>query len=306
MNEFASDQSARMRSVLGHDGTRSSLVNSNGLTVVTSPENDFTASSPSYIEIITFFTDTSSNDPTSWSWPFPVGNPSSSTFQNLSVCYSAGTYTVYLTASNSFGTENVKTLSIKVVDSPAPVCTTITNQLPDDFDIGITNVIFNTINNTTEDAFTDGAYVDYACSKSTELTAGQSDTLSVTVGGYNVENIQAFIDFNNNGSFVDSGEKIFTSKNVIGTVNTTIQTPSDPVIGRMLRMRVISDFLPLCKGPCATYRIWSSGRLQYFLQLLLLVVLPRWLIISRTFFPPISAFPLTLNIHQSARLSVSS
>jgi len=47
------------------------------------------------------FRDASTGNPTSWSWSFPGGNPSSSTSQNPSVVYStAGTYNVSLTVSN--------------------------------------------------------------------------------------------------------------------------------------------------------------------------------------------------------------
>jgi len=52
------------------------------------------------------FTDTSTNVPTSWSWSFPGGNPSSSTSQNPTVDYNtAGLYNVALTASNSNGND---------------------------------------------------------------------------------------------------------------------------------------------------------------------------------------------------------
>ncbi|MBO7480968.1 MAG: PKD domain-containing protein [Bacteroidales bacterium] len=47
------------------------------------------------------FRDASTGNPTSWSWSFPGGNPSTSTSQNPSVVYStAGTYNVSLTVSN--------------------------------------------------------------------------------------------------------------------------------------------------------------------------------------------------------------
>lgn len=52
------------------------------------------------------FSDSTYNSPTTWSWTFPGGSPSSSTSQNPSVTYNTpGTYTVSLTASNSMSTE---------------------------------------------------------------------------------------------------------------------------------------------------------------------------------------------------------
>jgi PKD repeat protein len=56
------------------------------------------------------FTDLSTNSPTSWSWSFAGGTPSTSTSQNPAVTYStAGTYKVVLTATNSAGS-NTKTV----------------------------------------------------------------------------------------------------------------------------------------------------------------------------------------------------
>ena len=64
------------------------------------------------------FTDLSSNDPTSWSWDF--GDLGTSSAQNPNHTYtSAGTYTVTLTATNAYGSDDeVKTGYITVIDVP--------------------------------------------------------------------------------------------------------------------------------------------------------------------------------------------
>lgn len=64
------------------------------------------------------FTDTSVNSPTSWTWSFPGGTPSSSTAQNPSVTYnSAGNYNVTLTATNAYGNDTeIKTGYITVTE----------------------------------------------------------------------------------------------------------------------------------------------------------------------------------------------
>ena len=49
------------------------------------------------------FTDQSTNSPTSWSWAF--GDSGTSTAQNPSHSYAAGTYTVSLTATNQYGSD---------------------------------------------------------------------------------------------------------------------------------------------------------------------------------------------------------
>lgn len=56
------------------------------------------------------FTDTSTNNPTSWSWSFPGGTPATSTLENPTVTYAvAGTYDVSLTTTNAAGSSPVET-----------------------------------------------------------------------------------------------------------------------------------------------------------------------------------------------------
>lgn len=80
------------------------------------PSASFTSSSSSICpgQCVTF-TDNTSGLPTSWTWSFPGGTPSSSTQQNPgSVCWNtAGTYVVSLTACNGNGC-NTSTQSINV------------------------------------------------------------------------------------------------------------------------------------------------------------------------------------------------
>lgn len=70
------------------------------------------------------FTDTSSNEPTSWNWTFTGGTPSSSTLQNPSVYYSAaGTYAVSLKATNGFGTNTLNKTAYITVNALPPTPT---------------------------------------------------------------------------------------------------------------------------------------------------------------------------------------
>jgi parallel beta-helix repeat protein len=56
------------------------------------------------------FTDESTNTPTSWAWDFDNDGTVDSTVQNPTYIYAAGTYTVKLTATNGFGSDDeVKT-----------------------------------------------------------------------------------------------------------------------------------------------------------------------------------------------------
>jgi PKD repeat protein len=67
------------------------------------------------------FTDLSTNSPTSWSWTFESGTPSSSTSQNPTVTYNtAGTYDVSLTAANSAGSDGETKTNYITVTAPQP------------------------------------------------------------------------------------------------------------------------------------------------------------------------------------------
>lgn len=72
------------------------------------------------------FTDTSSNQPTSWNWTMTGASPSTSTLQNPSVTYAtAGTYPVTLKVSNGSGADSVTHTSYITVNPnpPTPVVT---------------------------------------------------------------------------------------------------------------------------------------------------------------------------------------
>jgi PKD repeat protein len=79
-----------------------------------------------------YFTDQSTNTPTSWSWTF--GDGGTSTVKNPSHVYTnAGTYTVALTATNSCGSD-VETKASFITVTSGPTWTTITS---DNFESGI-------------------------------------------------------------------------------------------------------------------------------------------------------------------------
>jgi len=65
------------------------------------------------------FTDNSSNNPTSWLWSFPGGNPATSTQQNPTVTYETiGIYDVGLEVSNSFGSSQINLENYIIVGDP--------------------------------------------------------------------------------------------------------------------------------------------------------------------------------------------
>ncbi|MFH1319829.1 MAG: PKD domain-containing protein, partial [Bacteroidota bacterium] len=86
------------------------------------PVADFTAYNTTVCagDVISF-TDISTNVPTSWSWTFTGGTPNSSTAQNPTITYNTpGTYTVTLTAANTYGSDvETKTNYITVTAAPS-------------------------------------------------------------------------------------------------------------------------------------------------------------------------------------------
>jgi PKD repeat protein len=97
------------------DPNNSNVSTLDGINAVTgiAPQSNFTSNIqalPITGGSVNFF-DLTTNGPTTWSWSFPGGTPSSSNIQNpTGIQYSAtGAYTVSLTTTNAFGS-NVKTL----------------------------------------------------------------------------------------------------------------------------------------------------------------------------------------------------
>ncbi len=237
-------------------GVISSPATSNTLTMTVTgpPQSNFTSSIQKICTGSTVsFTDASLLSPTSWSWSFPGGSPSSSTTQNPTVTYStAGTYNVTLVASNANGTGTTmtKTGHITVYTPPNAGCTVTRSTTPAG-NIGITNVTLNTINNST--AYDDAVMNNFVCSQITSLQTNTSYTISVGVSPFNSQWVRAYIDYNNNGNFTDSGEQIFAPANGTSTRSGTFTTPAAPQFpNTLLRMRVITDFLNTSPGSCTT------------------------------------------------------
>ena len=130
------------------------------------------------------FSDVSSNSPTSWTWSFPGGTPTSSTSQNPVVTYtSVGTYTIGHTASNGSGTSTVVSQTITV--SPSPTISvssaTVCKGTPATISAsGATTYNWNTGATTASITVTPSVTTNYFVAG---ITAGCSDTktLSVTV-----------------------------------------------------------------------------------------------------------------------------
>ncbi|MBK7214077.1 MAG: PKD domain-containing protein [Bacteroidales bacterium] len=181
------------------------------------------------------FNDVSVGNPTSRLWTFSGGTPATSTLQSPVVTYSTpGVYNVSLLVTNANGSDTeIKTGFITVAD-PA-YCNA--NAACDEY---ISNVSLNTINNTST-CGTSG-YTDFT-SISTTLNAGQSYTLTISNGNpvYPEDQCGAWIDWNNDKDFDDSGEYLAASGSPGSgpyTINFTV--PAGAASGNTrLRTRVL-------------------------------------------------------------------
>jgi len=213
------------------------------------PNTNFMASTTNTCSGQVSFTDISANLPTSWAWNF--GDGGTSTMQNPSHTYSStGAYTVTLVATNAFGSDTeVKTNYINVnLSGNSPIANSCTPATGDGtLGFGITNVTFNTINKNS--ANSSEGYVDFTCDQTT-VYAGQTYSFSATHNAPTTHNCGAWIDWNNDGVFHVTNERIATSTSSTST-SSSVTIPSNAVLNTPLRMRVIADYdLNPAPTPC--------------------------------------------------------
>ncbi len=132
--------------------------------------------------------------------------------------------------------------------NPTPTyCSATGNGGPE----GVSNVTFAGINNTS---IRNASGYDDFTSISASVAAGSSHNLRVTIIGYNggaADEIYAFFDWNRDGDFADSGEKLTLNKtsNLVGDVSVSV--PSSAVSGAT-RMRVLVSYYDNESNPCDT------------------------------------------------------
>lgn len=132
LNMFTTGQKSRMQIAMANGTYRAPLATSQGCNAPSAgPTAQFTANTTTIAPGGSVnFTDQSTNSPTSWSWSFPGGTPSSSTAQNpTNIVYAnAGTYNVSLTATNANGNNTLtKNNYIVVTAGGTSSCDTISN-----------------------------------------------------------------------------------------------------------------------------------------------------------------------------------
>ena len=109
-------------------------------------------------------------------------------------------------------------------------------------------------------ARTDGGYLNNAnsCQSSAILELNTTYKFKVTTLGVNHQQVKAYIDWNNDGDFVDAGEEIFSNSSILNTVDVdsvNFTVPGTATTGAYIRMRVLDELgtnygaSPI-SGPC--------------------------------------------------------
>ncbi len=162
------------------------------------------------------FTDQSTNVPTSWSWTFEGGTPSTSTSQNPTVTYNTvGTYDVSLTAYNSSGSDNETKYDY------ITVTTTPTDEIAEAVDY--TSLTFTRSGNANWTKVTDVYYYGNDSAKSGTITHSQSTTIETSVTVASTQAVKFYWKVSSEASYdylrfyIDGTEKT----KIAGTVDWT-------------------------------------------------------------------------------------
>lgn len=175
-------------------------------------------------------------------WSMPGGTPASSNVQSITVQYATpGLKTISLSV---FGVFDRNTVTKQIfIGTPLPAgCLTRTG---DNYTLGsFGNFKLGEINHTFD--FRAGGFPlkNYTCTEITSLTPGSTYTFNGFVGNAQFNNssiLQVFIDYNNDGDFLDVNEAVHTSANcIMGEYSFSFQVPEVvPVSGSIIRLRVI-------------------------------------------------------------------
>lgn len=211
---------------------------------VIAPIADFTASSTVIKkgQSITY-TNASKNFPTSLSWSFTGGSPSTSTDNTPVITYNTpGVYEVSLTATNSAGSNTKKVTKYITVLDVIEYCkpTTALNHNI------IRRVQFSNINQSSN--WVSNGYSDYSNGTEANVNKGTSYGLTVETkfSHWSGIDVQAWIDWNLNGSF-EANERVYHKRGT-GPFTTQVAIPATASVGKArLRVRLAYGKTP---GAC--------------------------------------------------------
>lgn len=188
-----------------------------------------------------------------WTFDNKVDPPLTSMLQNPLITFTIpGVYDVTLAVTNPSGTTSLKKQANIVVSSGiVEACAISSNNNDGNYGIGVTKVLFNSINSSTTTFIPASASNDFICSKNTKVFVGNSYPLTVNYKSRTGGNayLEVWIDWNNNGIF-ETITRFGMSERVLvndipasstGDTTVSITPPTNAVLNTILRMRVITD-----------------------------------------------------------------
>ncbi|MCZ2140191.1 MAG: GEVED domain-containing protein, partial [Bacteroidia bacterium] len=127
-----------------------------------------------------------------------------------------------------------------------------------------TGGITNFTNNGTGPGITPGnyGYSNYSATYSTSQIIG--GTVNLTASGNSTFGWRVYVDWNQDGDFLDANELIYQTASYVGNITCTITVPVGAAPG-LTRMRVYQDYLNAtgATGPCGPYAGSSSETEDY-------------------------------------------
>ena len=151
-------------------------------------------------------------------------------------------------AGNVSAASNVVNVTTLAGSTTTSYCTSTSNNTADE---KISNVSLGTINNASTST---AGYEDFT-SISTALSAGSSNTITITPQWTSTVYPEAYavwIDYNKNGLFTDAGELVFSKAASTGTTAAgTFTIPSTATLGST-RMRVVMKYNAIPATSCET------------------------------------------------------
>jgi hypothetical protein len=162
------------------------------------------------------------------------------TMTGLTTTYNG--YKFRCVATNTCSTTTSDETTLAVLSAPTAAACSPTTTNTGNWGTGIARVRFNTIDKAHNDGINDGTQ-NFVCTDLTSVNAGSTYAFTINGVGGNAENCKIYVDYNNDGDFLDAGEQVFssTASNTTHTGNITI--PSTGVTTDvLLRMRVVTDF----------------------------------------------------------------
>ncbi len=162
----------------------------------------------------------------------------------------SGNYTITLTVTNSYGSSS-KTKIVVVSDIGKPSTCTVNSNNLGNYSIGIYRFEMAGIDRRSAYSLYNNPNVeDYSCSDVAFVKPGNSYTAWITNGNSYNEVGAIYIDYNNDGDFLDANELATTFASGKGRRSAIVKIPtSSTVFNTFLRMRIISDWTTIA-GAC--------------------------------------------------------